>query len=326
LRFVKALRAPTGLENAVTAASRRPHKVGLHIPNGDSYVSCGINRWRDVLTMARAAEDAGFDSVCVADHMLFRFDDGLTQGRWEAWSLLAALAAATKRIEIGPLVSCMSFRNPAMLAKIAETVDEISGGRLILGIGAGWHEPEYVAYGFPFDHRAGRFEEGLAILHGLLRSGEVSFEGRYERAIDCEMRPRGPRPGRIPIMIGSTGERMLGLVARYADIWTSNWVKEPCQIAPLREAVDAACVAAGRNPATLARAASVLIDLPNRAGHWSWLQPLPSEPRGSAEIADLLRGFTEEGISHVHVWLDPSSPEGLRAFAPVLEELDRGNS
>jgi alkanesulfonate monooxygenase SsuD/methylene tetrahydromethanopterin reductase-like flavin-dependent oxidoreductase (luciferase family) len=307
----------------VTAASQRPLKIGLHLPNGDGYVSCGINRWPDVLAMTHLAEEAGFDSVVVADHMLFRFDDGLTQGRWEAWSLLAAIAACTNRIQIGPLVSCMGFRNPAMLAKIAETVDEISGGRLVLGIGAGWHEPEYIAYGYQFNHRVSRFEEGLAILHGLLKTGHVNFEGHYERAINCELVPRGPRPGRIPIMIGSTGQRMLGLVARYADIWTSSWVKDPSEIVPLRAAVDAACHEAGRDPATLDRTACVLIDLPNRVGHWEWLQPLPPQRKEPAEIVDLLRGFAREGMSHVHVWLDPSSPEGIEAFAPILAELDR---
>jgi alkanesulfonate monooxygenase SsuD/methylene tetrahydromethanopterin reductase-like flavin-dependent oxidoreductase (luciferase family) len=283
----------------VPAGSQRPLKVGLHLPNGSGYVGCGIERWPDVLTMAHLAEEAGFDSVGVADHLLFRFDDGLTQGRWEAWSLLAAISATTNRIEIGPLVSCIGFRNPAMLAKIAETVDEISNGRLILAIGAGWHEPEFIAY-------------------------HVDFEGEYERASDCELVPRGPRLGRIPIMIGSTGERMLGLVARYADIWTSSWIKEPSEIAPLRAAVDAACSDAGRDPATLARATCVLIDLPQRVGHWEWLQPLPPIKKEPKEIVELLQGFAREGISHVHVWLDPSSPEGIEAFAPILEDLDRG--
>ena len=159
---------------------RRPLKVGLYIPNGDGYMSGSINRWADVLAMAGAAEDAGFDSVWVADHMLFRFDgDTESQSRWECWSLLAGLATVTKRVEIGPLVSCMSFRNPGLLAKTAETIDEMSGGRLILAVGAGWHEPEYTAFGIPFDHRASRFEEGFAILHELLRTGRSNFRGDY---------------------------------------------------------------------------------------------------------------------------------------------------
>ena len=147
----------------------RPLKVGLYIPNGDGYMSGTINRWADVLAMATAAEDAGFDSVWVADHMIFRFaGDEEAQSRWECWSLLAALAAATTRIELGPFVSCTIFHNPALLAKMADTIDEISGGRLILGLGAGWNKEEFRAFGFPFDHRVSRFEEAITIIHTLL--------------------------------------------------------------------------------------------------------------------------------------------------------------
>src|SRR3954453_22553765 len=184
-----------GLERLLASSEHRPLKIGLQIPNGDGTVGAGNRRWRDVLNLVKLAEDAGFDSVWFADHVLYRFADQPAQGRWECWSLISALAAATDRIELGPLVSCMSFRNPAMLAKIAETVDEISDGRLTLGLGAGWHEPEYVAYGFPFDHRVSRFEEGVTIVHGLLKNGHVDFRGKYEQAIDCELVPRGPRPG-----------------------------------------------------------------------------------------------------------------------------------
>ena len=144
----------------MTVERKRPLKVGLYIPNGDGPMGNGIPHWSNVLAMARHAEDAGFDSVWVADHTLFRFEGIPTHGRWECWSLLAALAATTSKVEIGPLVTCMAFRNPALLAKIADTVDEISDGRLILALGAGWHEPEFSAYGYPFDHRASRFEEG----------------------------------------------------------------------------------------------------------------------------------------------------------------------
>ena len=181
------------------------------------------------------AEDVGFDSVWVTDHLLFRFPPRDDQGLWECWSLLSALGAVTNRVEIGPLVSCTSYRNPALLAKIADTVDEISDGRLILGLGAGWHEPEYKSFGYPFDHRISRFEEALTIIHGLLRNGAIDFDGKYYQARDCELRPRGPRKNGPPILIGSTGERMLGLVAKYADHWNAWGRNNPDEIPADRE-------------------------------------------------------------------------------------------
>src|SRR3990172_3288947 len=132
----------------------RPLKVGVQLREVEGQV-----RWPELRDMARAAEQAGFDSLWVGAPLLFR-DPGLPlRGPWEAWSVLAALAGITERVELGPLVASVSFHNPAMLAKKAAAIDEISGGRLILGLGAGWNEPEYRAFGFPFDHRVERFEE-----------------------------------------------------------------------------------------------------------------------------------------------------------------------
>jgi len=216
----------------------------------------------------------------------------------------------------------MAFRNPALLAKIAETVDEISGGRLILALGAGWHEPEFTAYDYPFDHRASRFEEGLRIVHDLLRTGHADFQGQYATISDCELRPRGPRPAGLPIMIGTNGERLLRLTARFADAWNTTWLREPSEITPLRTAVDAACHAVGRDPATLARTACVFLDLPSYQGRWSWSGPQPQQPRQPAEAAQLLRGFAHEGISHVMLWLDPCTLGGIEDFAEAIALLD----
>ena len=203
-----------------SAAHRgRPLKVGLLLPVIEGTMAGDTPRWTDVLAIARRAEELGFDSLWVSDHLLFRLP-GREQkpvGMWEGWTLLAALAAATSRIELGPFVSCMSFRNPALTAKMADTIDEISGGRLILGLGAGWHEPEYTAFGFPFDHRASRFEEGFTIIRSLLRDGHVDFAGEWHQARDCELRPRGPRPQGPPLMIGTKGPRMLRMTLPHVD-------------------------------------------------------------------------------------------------------------
>lgn len=279
-------------------------------------------RWTDLLSMASAAESAGFDSLWIEDHLLFRFDETHEQGPWECWSTLAALAAVTKRVHLGPLVTCTGYRNPALLAKIADTVDEISGGRLILGLGAGWHEPEYVAFGYPFDHRVSRFEESLTIIHGLLRHGRVDFSGTYESARDCELRPRGPRPHGPPIMIGSSGPRMLGLLARYGDIWNA-WARNSlAEIVADRELVDAALERAGRDPATVARSICLLVDTPSAVGR-------PSEPRTAirfsepAALAEHLHAYARAGVDHVQLWVDPNTHAGIEFAARALEQLDR---
>jgi len=301
----------------------RPLKVGIMLPDTEREMGGRSARWADLLAMARTAEEAGFDSLWVADHLIFRFENEEPRGPWECWSLLSALAAVTTRVEIGPMVSCTAFRNPALLAKIADTVDEISGGRLILGLGAGWHEPEYRAFGYPFDHRVGRFEEALTIVHGLLRDGQIDFSGTYYEARECELRPRGPRPGGPPIMIGTTGERMLRLTARHAALWNAWGANSPDRVPALREKVDAACAAVGRDPATLERTVTVLIDLPNRTGRPPREQG-PFLTGSPEEIAGAFRGYAREGIIHIQAVLDPNTVAGIEALAPVLSLLDRG--
>lgn len=300
--------------------SSRPLKIGLFLPFFEGMMNGVTPRWTDLRTMAQLAEDLGFDSLWFGDHMFLNNSRG-TAGCWECWSLLAAIAASTTRIEFGPLVSPIGFRNPTLLAKMADTVDEVSGGRLVLGLGAGWNEAEYQAFGFPFDHRASRFEEAIAIIHGLLREGRVDFAGTYYQARDCELRPRGPRRSGPPIMIGTRGQRMLRLTARYADIWNTDWVLP--EVLPSQQVdVDAACADVGRDPTSLARTASVRIHLPVA-------EPSPAnftaQISGSpADVAAVIRAYAPVGITHLQVWLSPNTPAGIEAFAPVLELLDQG--
>ena len=276
--------------------------------------------------MTRLGEQVGFDSVWVGDHLLYRDEAHGARGPWEAWTTLAGIAASTTRIAIGPLVACTSFHNPAMLAKLAGTVDEISGGRLILGLGAGWNETEYRAFGFPFEQRVARFAEAFTIIRSLLRDGRVDFEGEFYTARDCELVP-GPRPGGPPLMVGSIGERMLALTVPYVDGWNAwfSWTgNRPEGVEPLRAKVDAACAAAGRQPHDVERTVAVLVRLPGATdGREADAVPQVTPLEGSPEqIADALRAYAREGVGHVQLVIDPITEGSLEALAPVLENLD----
>jgi probable F420-dependent oxidoreductase len=308
-----------------TANPDRPLKVGVQLPEVEREV-----RWPEMLDMARALEDLGYDSVWVGEHLLYRFADRPPRAPWEAWTMLAGLAAATSRIELGPLVACTNFHNPAMLAKQAATIDEISDGRFILGLGAGWNETEFRAFGFPFDHRIDRFEEAFTIIRTLLREGEIDFDGRFYQARDCEILPRGPRPEGPPLMIGSKGPRMLDITMRYADswnVWFADTDNTPAGVAPLRTLVDDACRRAGRDPSEVERTVAVQVRLPGGTGRLQGddgkrtAPPLEGSP---AQMADELRAYAREGIGHVQLVLDPITRDSIAAFAPVLGELDRG--
>ncbi len=205
-------------------------KIGILLPTAETDNGNTL-RYREIRDAALQLERDDFDSIWIVDHLLFQWEGQPRRGIWEGWSVLAAMAEATERIELGTLVMCTAFRNPALLAKMADAVDEVSDGRLILGLGAGWHEPEFNAFGYPFDHLASRFEDALRIIAPLVRSGAVNYQGAYERADDAVSLPRGPRPSGPPILIGASRSRMLRLTAELADAWNTCWlaVRKSCR-------------------------------------------------------------------------------------------------
>ncbi len=306
----------TGVGNTITRVTRR-FQIGVQLPEVEREVG-----WHELRDIARTAEDAGFDSIWIGDHLLYRDPINGTSGPWEAWSLLAALAEATERVSLGPLVASTSFHAPAMLAKKAATVDEISGGRLILGLGAGWNRTEYEAFGFPYDHRIDRFEEAFTIVRSLLTDGHVDFEGRYYQVHEAEMAPRPRR--RIPLLIGSNGPRMLGMTLPHVAMWNtwhSSYGNQVDRLPPLLEQIDRACASAGRAPTEVEKTAAVYIQLPGGSGRVTGLGVLESDVphTGSREVlAELLVAHFEAGLDQVQLVLDPIDARSVEEMGEVL--------
>ena len=319
------------------ASGSRSLKIGLLLPQAEGMRGPGVRGWREVSDMARVAEDVGFDSLWLVDHLLYKLDgEDDARGVWEGWSLLSATAAVTSRMELGTLVLAMGWRNPALLAKMADTVEEISGGRLILGLGSGYHRHEYDAFGFPFDYKVSRFEEAIQILHGLLRNGTVDFEGKYHAARECELKPRGPRPDGPPILMGTVQPRMMACMAKYADLWNAYYDDTHNKvdgIRRLRPIVDEACTKEGRDPATLGRTVTALVADASADPWWdklpteNWVEEGPLVPLAGApeDIAKVLLEYESEGISHLQICLEPTTCTSIEAFAQVLEAVDGAN-
>ena len=281
-------------------------KIGLMLPLGADETA----GFADLRALAMAAEEHGLDSVWGADHLIFR-DEGETTGIHECWTVLTAIAAVTSRVEIGPLVLALPFRNPALTAKMAAELDEVSGGRLILGLGCGWHEPEFDAFGYPFDHRVSRFDEGLQVVVPLLRNGRVTYSGTYHHAADAELRPLPVREGGPPILIAGKQPRMLQLVARHADQWNAAWYGHPDQADELRERLGnlrKALDAAERDPGSLEITVGIFVafegadaDTPERA------------LRGTVdEIADGLAGYAALDVKHLIAHIFPRTTDAVK--------------
>jgi alkanesulfonate monooxygenase SsuD/methylene tetrahydromethanopterin reductase-like flavin-dependent oxidoreductase (luciferase family) len=240
------------------------------------------------------------------------------------------MAAITRRVELGILVLAMPFRNPALLAKMSATLEEVSGGRLILGVGCGWHEPEFDAFGFPFDHRVGRFEEALKILVPAVRGGRADFSGRWHQARDVEIVPGYQRPdGRTtPILIAGRGPRMMHLIARYADSWNAAWLGPASQLPPRLEPLHAALAEAGRDPATLEITVGINVVLPDFAdADHPPLEVTPNAITGTPEqLAGELRGYAELGVGHIQVALEPTTPPAIAHLGRALDLFRAGSS
>lgn len=298
-------------------------KIGLVIPLAQDEHGQALT-WDEIEVRALQAEAAGYDSVWLYDHLFHRFEGKATVGFHECWTVLSGLAAVTERVELGTTVLCAGFRNPALLAKMATTLDTMANGRLILGIGAGWHEPEFDGFGFAFDHRVSRFEEALQIIRPLLREGAVSFDGAYHRAMDCEVLPRGPRLDGPPLLVGAFGPRMMRLTARYADQWTIDWLGLPVRVREQVGKVHEACRLEGRDPATLTITGGVTVAYPDLGELPGWMSMPDAYLTGNAEkLGCQLAAYGDLGLDHLITNLYPFTEAAVKRYAEAITAARR---
>jgi alkanesulfonate monooxygenase SsuD/methylene tetrahydromethanopterin reductase-like flavin-dependent oxidoreductase (luciferase family) len=293
-------------------------EIGVSIPVFQYGSERSTPRWTEIRQAALNAEQMGMDTLWVPDELLWRSDTPSPRGFWDGVSMAAAAAAVTSRIKIGSWVLSALHRNPGIIAKTAETLDEISGGRFVFGLGAGHADAQSRAFGLADDKPSARFEEALQIIVPLMRGGTVSFEGTYHSAHDLVQQPVGPRPGRIPLLIGGQRPRGIRNAAVHADIW-STYAEEHStleELGPRLATFEAICAEIGRDPATVGRAAGLSIQPLAAAGGNG------EDISGSAEqIADALRSFREAGFTQVDLMIDPGTVEAFDALAPVVEML-----
>lgn len=297
----------------------RSVRIGIQLPEVERVV-----RWPQYVAMARAAEEVGFDSIWLGDHLLYRGDGRPERGPWEAFTSLAALASVTTRVQLGPLVACAGFHPPAVIAKMASTVDEISGGRFVLGLGAGWNRAEFDAFSIPFDHRVDRFEEAYSIIQPLVSGGRVTRSGRYWTADDAVLLPPADDGRSIPLMVGSNGERVLRITLPTAQVW-NTWFTEFGNraegFATLDRRVTEIATEVGRDPATVERSACVLVVLDPSAGERPIDPAAPALTGGVDAIAASLREIAEAGADELIVVADPIDERSIRALGDVVSAL-----
>jgi alkanesulfonate monooxygenase SsuD/methylene tetrahydromethanopterin reductase-like flavin-dependent oxidoreductase (luciferase family) len=284
-------------------------KVGMSLPHTTQPGTSG-GSWAAIAPLVRMAEDGGADSLWIADHFLYR-DEKVEIGLHEAFTLLTAVAATTTRVQMGPLVAATSFRTPGLLAKVAATLQSVAGGRFILGLGCGWHEAEYKAFGYPFDHRVSRFEEIVAAVRPLLHGERVTVKGRWIELDDAAILPPAEPP--VPIMIAADGPRMLEITARHADAWEAAWFAGPDDgFRSKRAQLLEACERVGR---------STPIEIFAGVDTTDEVDDDPHLPMDASAIADALGAWAGEGVEHVQVRCYPGTAatfevalEGIRRF------------
>ncbi len=286
-----------------------PISFGINIPNATGNYYDGTPSYSNILAMSRASAEVGYEVLWWDDHFSFPDGEDGLRGQWEAWTLMAAISAELPDLYLGPMVACTAYRNPGVIAKMTEMIDEISGGKFILGLGAGWQKDEYRQFGLRFEPRVSQFAEALHIIHGLLRDGEVDYQGEFYQANQAKNLPRGPRAGGAPILVGSTSPRMLKLLVRYADAWNSGGGTLE-EVQAKLDKLDAACAEAGRDPKTVARTIGHSLEVSNGA-----------LVIGVDDHVEKIKAYQEMGIDHVMIRVKTSTPETIALTEPIMKAV-----
>ena len=289
-------------------------RIGIQLPEVERDV-----RWPEYRAMARAAEEVGFDSIWLGDHLLYREEGEPERGPWEVWTMLGALAAVTERVELGPLVACTAFHPPGLIAKMAATLAEVSGGRFVLGLGAGWNEPEFRAFGLPYDHRVSRFEEAFTIIRGLLAGERVTLDGRFFKAEGLVLLPHPDARPRL--VIGSNGPRMLAATLPHVEAWNTwfdSYGNSADGFAKLNEEITGAARDAGRDPGDIERSACVLVALDDATGERWWGEDVEPVTGSTDRIVAALRELHEAGADEIIVVADPITERSIRELGDAI--------
>lgn len=301
----------------------RPLKIGVQLPEVERRVP-----WPELIAMTQAAEQVGFDSAWLGDHLIYDLPDGTPRGPWEVYTSVAALSAVTTRLQLGTLVSSLGFHDPAMIAKMSATIDAISGGRFVLGVGSGWNEREYGAYGLPFDRRVDRFEEAFGLVRRLLKGETVTHSGTYYTLDRCIIDPPPTRPGGPVLMLGSNSPRMASIGLPHVDSWNVWWSifgNTPEGFAEVVADMRARTAAVGRDPDAVEATACVYVQVPGGVGRtmgdpsMARIQPLRGDPQG---LAEQLAAFGTAGASHLMLVVDPITQDAIEWLGQVLDVLD----
>ena len=314
-------------------------KIGLILPHWSGSMAGHTPTATETLAFGREAQQVGVDSLWLTDHLYHEpfldFLDhgyqlptehrGVRVGFWESWTTLAALAVDTADVEIGTLVTNTAFRNPALLASMAATVDSLSKGRLTVGLGAGDFRSEHMFHGYPWERRIGRFEEALRIIVPMLRGERVTVDGDFYQSQDVELLPEGPRKNGPPVLIGSMrgGPRMKRLTVQYGDGWSCWLAFEDSHVenyAARLQGMQEACEQHGRDPETLAGNVTIGITLPGLDG----LVPGASPITGSAnDVAEQISRYAELDVDRLTVYLHPCNEAGLEWLGEILSQVQR---